>query len=48
MTKFLSLLTLGLFSLGGLTACNTIEGIGNDVQAAGEKLGETAEENKNY
>ena len=29
--------------LGGLTACNTIEGAGEDLEAAGETLEDTAE-----
>jgi predicted small secreted protein len=31
-----------------LSACNTMEGIGKDVGAAGEKLEDEAEENKTY
>ena len=30
------------------TACNTMEGLGEDVQAGGEKLEESADENKKY
>ncbi len=35
-----------LFSVGGLTACNTTEGFGQDVGAAGEEIEETAREAK--
>ncbi len=33
------LLTLGLLSLGG---CNTVKGVGQDLQKAGEKLEDAA------
>ena len=31
-----------------LFGCNTFEGVGEDMEAAGDKIEETAEENKNY
>ena len=30
----------------GLSACNTVEGIGEDVEAGGEAISETAEDTK--
>ncbi|HAD30371.1 MULTISPECIES: entericidin A/B family lipoprotein [unclassified Methylophaga] len=39
---------LSLFFIFGLAACNTIGGIGEDVEAAGGAVEESAEENKNY
>ena len=30
----------------GLAACNTIEGAGQDIEAAGDKIEETADANK--
>lgn len=33
-----------LIGASSLTACNTVEGVGQDVQAAGQQLEETAEE----
>lgn len=36
------------FVLGGLTACNTMEGAGKDIEAAGEAIEEEADENNNY
>jgi predicted small secreted protein len=33
-----------LIGAGSLAACNTVEGVGEDVQAAGQELEETAEE----
>lgn len=35
-----------LVSLPLLVACNTIEGIGKDVEAAGKKVKETAQDSK--
>ena len=40
----LALTLLGLF--GGLTACNTIEGAGKDISAAGDAISGTADETK--
>ena len=43
-----------LMSLSAVTAlllcaaCNTVEGVGEDVSAAGNALDESAEENNNY
>ncbi len=31
-----------------LTACNTIEGAGEDIEAAGDKIDRTAEDKKSY
>lgn len=42
MPRYLALLGLGIFTL--LSACNTIEGAGQDVSAGGELLTETADE----
>lgn len=44
VTAYLLLL---LFTLG-LGACNTIEGVGEDLQAAGDTVDDEAEENKPY
>ena len=33
-----------LFAAGSLAACNTVEGVGEDVQAAGQAVEQTAEE----
>lgn len=38
-----------LFSvLAGLSACNTMEGVGEDVESAGDAIEDSAERNKNY
>lgn len=50
-TKFTSSLTTLLFALLlplGLTACNTIKGMGQDISAGGEAIEETAKETKPY
>ncbi|PZO10522.1 MAG: entericidin [Lysobacteraceae bacterium] len=46
LRTFAALALLG-FSLGSLTACNTISGAGQDVKKAGEVIEETAEDAKN-
>lgn len=47
MKRAMILLTiLGLNML--VTACNTMEGIGEDVEAGGNKLEQSAEKNKRY
>lgn len=43
MRNYLYLLLM-IFASVGLTACNTTEGIGKDVSAAGEAIEEAAEE----
>ena len=48
-TKFLYSILLAAFAVGGLgslTACNTIEGIGKDLQAGGAELREEAREHR--
>lgn len=44
MKTFLAAL-IGMFILAG---CNTIAGVGEDTQAAGKKIENSAERNKNY
>ena len=43
MKRLTALLLLALFSLGTLSACNTVKGAGEDVQKVGEKVEEAAE-----
>jgi len=33
---------LSILLIAGLAACNTVEGAGEDVEASGEAIGETA------
>jgi len=44
MKRLTALLLLALFSMGTLTACNTVAGAGKDVKKAGEKVEQKAEE----
>lgn len=37
---------LALAAMFGLAACNTMEGAGQDIQKAGKKIEEKADENK--
>jgi len=46
--QFALFATVTVLSLGGLTACNTVEGVGEDVKAAGDALDDTAARNKPY
>lgn len=43
-----ALLVAMMIGAGSLTACNTISGVGEDVEAAGDSLSESARENKSY
>lgn len=45
MKKLLLVLSLCGFALG-LAACNTMEGLGQDIQKGGEELEEEARENE--
>lgn len=42
MQRYIALAALGLFSF--LAACNTMEGVGQDIEAGGEAVTETADE----
>lgn len=46
MKRVLILLSLSLFSLGMLSACNTMAGAGKDIQKAGDKIENKAEDCK--
>ena len=46
--RFLGLIALCLMLLGGITGCNTVRGVGQDMEAAGEGLSDEAEEKKGY
>ncbi|MFC3551408.1 entericidin A/B family lipoprotein [Lysobacter cavernae] len=38
MKRLIALMLLALFSMGSLSACNTVAGAGKDVQKAGEAV----------
>ena len=43
MKRLMALMLLALFSMGTLSACNTMKGAGKDVQKVGEKVEEAAD-----
>lgn len=45
-SRFAAILTIALL-LGGLGACNTVEGAGQDLEAAGEAIEDTANDASN-
>lgn len=46
MKRLTALLFLALFSMGTLTACNTMAGVGRDVEKVGDKVEDKAEDCK--
>ncbi|NLG59132.1 MAG: entericidin A/B family lipoprotein [Gammaproteobacteria bacterium] len=44
MKRSIALLLLAMFTAGTFTACNTVRGAGQDVERAGEKVQEVAED----
>ena len=46
LKRIAALLMVALFSSSALTACNTMAGAGKDVQKAGEKVEDKAEDCK--
>lgn len=46
MKRFTALLLLALFTMGTMTACNTMAGAGKDVQKVGEKVEDKAQDCK--
>jgi len=48
MIRKLVLLFAALMFGASLTACNTIQGAGKDVEKAGEKVQDAAQQNKHY
>lgn len=43
MKRLIIVMLLAMFSVGTLTACNTMKGAGQDVQKAGEKVEDAAD-----
>ena len=41
--RLIAVLFLALFSSASLTACNTMAGLGEDIEEAGEEIAECAE-----
>lgn len=46
MKRLTALLLLALFSMSTLTACNTMAGVGRDVEKVGDKIEDKAEDCK--
>jgi len=46
--RLLFVFTVVLMLQGGLAGCNTIEGAGKDISAAGKAIKDTAEKTKPY
>ena len=46
MKRFLALALLAAFSTATLTACNTVSGMGKDVEAVGDKVDDKAQDCK--
>ena len=46
MKRLSAMLLLALFSVGSLTACNTMKGAGQDIEKAGDKIEDKAEDCK--
>ena len=44
MKRLIALMLLAMFSVGTLTACNTMKGAGQDVQKVGEKVEDKAQD----
>ncbi len=44
MKRFISLALLSLASIGALAGCNTMAGLGQDVEKAGEAIEEEAKD----
>ena len=44
--RLVYLMILGMFSLNFLTACNTVAGAGKDIESAGDKIEDKAEDCK--
>ena len=42
MKRAIALLVLSMLSVGMLAGCNTVAGVGKDVQGAGEKVEDAA------
>ena len=43
MKRLIALMLIAMFSVGSLTACNTVEGAGKDVKKVGEKVEDAAQ-----
>jgi entericidin A len=44
MKRLMALMLLAMFSVGTLSACNTMKGVGKDVEKVGDKVQEKADD----
>ena len=42
--KLMAMMLLSMMSLGSLAACHTVEGVGKDVESAGDSIQDTAKD----
>ena len=41
---FASMILLSMLSMGALSACHTVEGVGKDIESAGDSIKDTAQD----
>ena len=41
---FASAILISMLSMGALSACHTVEGVGKDIESAGDSIEETAQD----
>jgi len=46
LQRLVVLMIMAMFSMGTLTACNTVAGAGKDIKGAGDKIEDKAEDCK--
>lgn len=46
MKRLITVMLLAMFSMGTLTACNTIAGAGKDIEKVGDKIEDKAQDCK--
>ncbi|MGY1410503.1 MULTISPECIES: entericidin A/B family lipoprotein [unclassified Luteimonas] len=44
MKRLMALMLLAMFSVGTLSACNTMKGVGKDVEKVGDKVQDKADD----
>ncbi len=44
MKRLMAMMLIAMFSLGTLSACNTMKGVGKDVEKVGDKVQEKADD----
>jgi len=44
MKRLMAMMLVAMFSVGMLSACNTVKGVGKDVEKVGDKMQESADD----